>query len=303
MAGAAMAGTAGSCQRLPRAFHRNVRFFSQRILQPGKARASTVDFVSPADAPRERRRPFTDCVTSLAEASHENYRRLPADLVNKLDFIIPAGAARLFVPPLLPRCAADASGGSARLLWCGAGGTRSGGKEAGASGFRRWAEQRRVGGVWAEPRGMGAVWAEPRRYLHQITVEEEKPEHKYRVRAAVEGGFSFCSDLAPINALGGTAPTPMDYAAAAVAMCTATTVRLYADRKQWPLSHIAVTVEQTTPLPHGRLPDGLRLLLRLEGPLSTEQKERLLEIAGKCPVKQMMLGKMPQAIKTTLVDT
>ncbi|CAI5486822.1 unnamed protein product, partial [Closterium sp. Naga37s-1] len=213
---------------------------------------------------------------------------------------------------------------------------------------------------------MGAVWAEPRRYLHQITVEEEKvggggggggrgevgeegrgmggrgdgrmgyggkpehkyrvtgavegsfclttnqlpfptlhhppppsspppsfmqpqhkyrlehkyrPEHKYRVRAAVEGGFSFCSDLAPINALGGTAPTPMDYAAAAVAMCTATTVRLYADRKQWPLTHIAVTVEQTTPLPHGRLPDGLRLLLRLEGPLSTEQKERLLEIA------------------------
>ncbi|CAI5465606.1 unnamed protein product [Closterium sp. Yama58-4] len=55
-----------------------------------------------------------------------------------------------------------------------------------------------------------------------------QPEHKYRVRAAVEGGFSFCSDLARTNGVGGTAPTPMDYAAAAVAMCTATTVRLKA---------------------------------------------------------------------------
>ncbi|CAI6008229.1 unnamed protein product [Closterium sp. NIES-65] len=45
-----------------------------------------------------------------------------------------------------------------------------------------------------------------------------QPEHKYRVRAAVEGGFSFCSDLAPTNGVGGTAPTPMDYAAAALAI-------------------------------------------------------------------------------------
>ncbi|CAI5465604.1 unnamed protein product [Closterium sp. Yama58-4] len=53
-----------------------------------------------------------------------------------------------------------------------------------------------------------------------------QPQRKYRVTASVEGKFSFCSDLARTNGVGGSASTRMDYAAAAVAMRTATTVRL-----------------------------------------------------------------------------
>ncbi|CAI5517962.1 unnamed protein product [Closterium sp. Naga37s-1] len=418
-----MAGSARSCQRLSRVFHGNVRSLSQKVIQPGQFRQVTSDFVSPPDAPRERQPPFTDCVI-LAETSQAN-RRLSSDL----DFLTPADAARVFVPPLQPRCAAVASGGSAGLLWCG---TRSGAREAGAAGFRRWAEQRRVGGVWAEPRGVGAVLAEPRRYLHHITVEEEKvgeeegkrekkgksiggkPEHRYWGRAAVEGGFCvptiprspfpppsspphfphaaraqvsgdsssgrglwahhyppfplpppsappFHSPLPPPATICSPFPSPPSFAqpehkywvTAAVAgsfylnttppfplpplnpfltpsvlSCSPSTTgaqvpggsssgrRIFVLQRsgshQWRgrhCSHPHGLCSNSSRHVHcyhcqtdGRLPDGLRLLLRLEGPLSTEQKERLLEIAGKCPVKQMMLGKMRQAIKTTLVD-
>ncbi len=74
------------------------------------------------------------------------------------------------------------------------------------------------------------------------------------------------------------------------------TVRMYADRKGWPLE--AVTVR----LRHGRVHakdceecetedgriDRLELELDLEGPLDADQRGRLREIADKCPVKRTL---------------
>src|SRR5919107_5647973 len=91
-------------------------------------------------------------------------------------------------------------------------------------------------------------------------------------------------------------PTPYDYLLSALGSCTAITVRMYADRKGWPLESVTVRAE------HGRIHakdcvecetesgriDRIRLELELEGPLNTEQRERLREIADKCPVKQTL---------------
>jgi Predicted redox protein, regulator of disulfide bond formation len=97
---------------------------------------------------------------------------------------------------------------------------------------------------------------------------------------------------------GGTdsGPTPYEYLLAAVASCTAMTLRLYANRKSWPLESAAVFVR------HSRSHEkdcemcdtqkvGIGVIERrieLEGPLTDEQKKRLLEIADRCPLKQTL---------------
>ena len=78
-------------------------------------------------------------------------------------------------------------------------------------------------------------------------------------------------------------PSPHTTLAAALAACTALTLRAYADRKAWPMAHVTVTAEHErqegeTP------PDGFHRTVRVEGPLDAEQKARLLAIADRCPV-------------------
>jgi putative redox protein len=94
----------------------------------------------------------------------------------------------------------------------------------------------------------------------------------------------------------GSGPSPYDYLLAAVASCTAMTMRMYADRKGWPLEGAEVRVEtarshaadcegcENTPLP--KL--ALERTIELRGPLSDEQRARLLQVADRCPVKQAL---------------
>ncbi|HEU0014244.1 MAG TPA: OsmC family protein [Longimicrobium sp.] len=100
------------------------------------------------------------------------------------------------------------------------------------------------------------------------------------------GGHAFVADE-PAQ-LGGTetGPTPLDYLAAAVGACTAMTVRMYADRKGWPVDDVQVTLR------HGKVAGAApgasyRLEKRIEiaGDLTDEQRQRLLQIAERCPVK------------------
>ena len=84
----------------------------------------------------------------------------------------------------------------------------------------------------------------------------------------------------------GTGPNPYDLLAAALASCTALTVRLYAERKGWPLSHVEVAVRHQRASLKAR--DAFEARVRLEGPLTEEQRARLKEIAERCPVHQSL---------------
>ncbi|MBK9261630.1 MAG: OsmC family protein [Polyangiaceae bacterium] len=90
--------------------------------------------------------------------------------------------------------------------------------------------------------------------------------------------------------LGGddTGPSPFDHVFAGLGACTSMTVKMYADRKGWPLSAVEVTVSGE------KQGDGyhLKRSVKLVGELSDEQRERLLEIANKCPVHKMLTGKI-----------
>ena len=86
----------------------------------------------------------------------------------------------------------------------------------------------------------------------------------------------------------GSAPSPHDYLSAALAACTALTLRLYARRKGWPLDGAQVTVRRE------KREDATALQVELElgGGLTAEQRERLVQVANACPVHKTLAGKL-----------
>jgi uncharacterized OsmC-like protein/pimeloyl-ACP methyl ester carboxylesterase len=89
-------------------------------------------------------------------------------------------------------------------------------------------------------------------------------------------------------------PTPADLVAAGLAACTTITLRMYADRKRWPLEEIGVGITRGRVDIEGdqgtRTRTVYTLSLRLEGDLDDEQRARLLEIAGRCPVHRQLVA-------------
>ncbi len=90
--------------------------------------------------------------------------------------------------------------------------------------------------------------------------------------------------------------TPYELLLAALGSCTAMTLRVYADRKQWPLE--AATVELRSGRSHEKDCEScatekvsigtIERRIKFEGPLTDEQRARLVEIADRCPVKQTL---------------
>lgn len=84
--------------------------------------------------------------------------------------------------------------------------------------------------------------------------------------------------------------------AASLATCTSITLRMYADRKEWPLDAIEVAIHFERDI------DTKTALfvrnIKFFGTLDDEQKRRLLQIADKCPVHQVLTN--PIRIQTVL---
>jgi putative redox protein len=111
-------------------------------------------------------------------------------------------------------------------------------------------------------------------------------------------------------AYGGTdlGPTPYDYLATALGTCTAMTLRQYADRKAWPLESVEVRLTHQKihaadcgecETREGKI-DEIRRSITLLGELSKEQRDKLLEIADKCPVHRTLHSEV--RVSTVLVE-
>ncbi len=154
-----------------------------------------------------------------------------------------------------------------------------------------------------------AAWAE--RYLDQpagMTEEEvelgtvlvrETHGGKYQ-QEILTGPHRLIADE-PVK-LGGldSGPGPYDFLLAGLGACTSMTIRLYAEFKKIPLANVSVRLQ------HGKIHakdcetcetkvamvDRIDRAITLEGPLDAEQRQRLMEIADKCPVHKTLTSEI-----------
>ncbi len=109
----------------------------------------------------------------------------------------------------------------------------------------------------------------------------------YRVTLQ-NGRHEFLSDE-PVDIGGEDAgPAPDELLEAALASCTVITLRMYADRKNWPVTEIDVTISLERTLAKTIFTRNITI----RGSVDEVQKQRLLEIAKSCPVSKTLLGEV-----------
>jgi len=156
-----------------------------------------------------------------------------------------------------------------------------------------------------------AAWAS--RYLDAVTSEEtadlgEAPRNVV-VRETRTSKFQQTVTVGPHQMLadepvaaGGedTGPGPYDFLLAGLGACTSMTMRLYADRKSLPLERTTVTLRHSKihaqdcadcETREGML-DQIDRVIAMEGPLDAEQRQKLMEIADKCPVHRTLTSEI-----------
>jgi putative redox protein len=155
------------------------------------------------------------------------------------------------------------------------------------------------------PRGEEVLMAAERPVEGRVTVRGAADGF---VQEIVAGRHQLRSDE-PVS-VGGTdtGATPYDLLLAALGSCTSMTVGMYARRKQWPLTRVTVRLSHSRV--HARdcaVCDTETAMLTVidrnvefEGPLSDEQRERLLAIANRCPVHLTLTSRID--VRTTLHD-
>ena len=116
------------------------------------------------------------------------------------------------------------------------------------------------------------------RHREKLTHDVKAGNHHLTVDEPVETGGE---DLGP---------SPQELLAAALASCTAVTMEMYAQRKGWDTSGLAVDVRYT-PAERG-CPTRFDLVLKMPPHLDEEQIEQLRVIAAKCPVHRTLEGEV-----------
>ena len=96
-------------------------------------------------------------------------------------------------------------------------------------------------------------------------------------------------------------PSPFEYLCASLGSCTAITLRMYAGRKNWEIENISVTVTHSLrKTADDETKNVFSRVLNVTGNMESAARDRLVEIANKCPVHKML--EHGNIIETTLGD-
>ena len=121
-------------------------------------------------------------------------------------------------------------------------------------------------------------------YVHEVEVD----------------GHTFAVDEPEDEGGTGTAPSPTRLLTASLASCTSMTIVMYANRKGWDVGNIEVSAEFERP-PAGERAN-FAVTVRLPSSLTEEQAERIMVIAGKCPVHRTLVGEVTVNDRLERVD-
>ena len=129
------------------------------------------------------------------------------------------------------------------------------------------------------------------------SIKVSSTSSQYRQDITVGDKFNLTADQ-PLELNGDDAgPTPMELLLASLGSCKTITIKMYAERKGWELTK--VDVELTYQKVNHKYEISSRL--HLEGNLTDEQRQRLLQLADKCPVHKLI--KSEAKIETILIDS
>lgn len=151
-----------------------------------------------------------------------------------------------------------------------------------------------------------AAWSN--KYLPPVAsapVDTDSPQREVAVQIGhdryhtdiVAGGYVLSADEPRSQGGGDRGPSPYDLLLAALGACTAITLRMYADRKQWPLDAVQLRLRhekihaddcEDCEKKAGKI-DHIDMAMDLHGPLDAAQCQRLVEIADRCPVHKTLL--------------
>ena len=109
----------------------------------------------------------------------------------------------------------------------------------------------------------------------------------YRVTLTDEQGHIWHADEPVADGGADTAPTPMQIMLSALGACTAITLRMYADRKGWPLESVDVALRL-----HGTEERRIERTLTITG-LDADQNARMADIAERTPVTLTLKAGLP----------
>jgi len=131
-----------------------------------------------------------------------------------------------------------------------------------------------------------------------VTIDAGKPRFLQNISV---GPHSLNADE-PVAAGGRDAgANPYELLLAALGSCASITVRMYAERKQWPLEGVHAELSWTQIHAEDcadcdgnlQMVDGIEMELAFFGDLSEGQRLRLLEIANRCPVHRTLSSQVP----------
>ena len=136
-------------------------------------------------------------------------------------------------------------------------------------------------------------------------VVEETGQGKFQNQIRIGRHTLIADEPANVGGLD-SGPGPYDFLLAGLGACTAMTIRLYADKKRWPLRRVRVGLDHDKvhaqdcadcETREGKV-DEITRTIALEGDLDMEQRTRILEIADKCPVHRTLHSEIKIRTKT-----
>lgn len=119
----------------------------------------------------------------------------------------------------------------------------------------------------------------------------------YKVTIESQSGNILIADEPVANGGKNRGLSPFELIAAALSACTSITVRMYAERKKWPLSDVNTEISVSWDKLNNKTV--IQRKVSFSGSLSDEQKNRLLQIANVCPVHKVLTN--PIEIFTEMV--